>query len=572
MNFYSHHRPVWSLCLLALFIFICSVGNKNLYFRGDYKTFFREDNPQRLAFDEMQAAFNKTETIDFLVAPKTQTVFNKQTLQLVRELTEASWNIPYSIRVNSVSNFQHTYSEQDDLIVQNLIPDSDELSPGRISEIKDIAMSEPNLEGLLISSDMAVAVVSVTVAMSDGDQTKEVQEISTYVRDLKQRMLSQYPAHEIYLTGVVILNEAFLNVAEQDARTLIPLMFAAILILIALLLKSFIASICAFIVVAASVAVTMGIAGWLGYFVSMSTVNVPTMVMTLAVADCIHLASSFFLYYRKGERKNEALSTAIKLNTNPVFITSLTTSLGFLTLNFSDVPALVDLGNLTAIGVMLACLFSLTLLPALLALFPISRGKIKESCLTPYIDRLCDWVTKHRTKLLILTAIIFPISLTTALTNELNDVAIKYFSKNNDFRQAADFQSAHLGGLSSIDFAIRSQDISGINDPITLIAIEKFSKWLQEQPEVHHVQSISDTYKKLNKNINYDDDSFYTLPLDKELAAQYLLLYEMSLPYGLDINNRVDMDKSASRITVTLDNLGSKQLTGFEDRAYDYFM
>ena len=236
MNFYSHHRPVWSLCLLALFIFICSVGNKNLYFRGDYKTFFREDNPQRLAFDEMQAAFNKTETIDFLVAPKTQTVFNKQTLQLVRELTEASWNIPYSIRVNSVSNFQHTYSEQDDLIVQNLIPDSDELSPGRISEIKDIAMSEPNLEGLLISSDMAVAVVSVTVAMSDGDQTKEVQEISTYVRDLKQRMLSQYPAHEIYLTGVVILNEAFLNVAEQDARTLIPLMFAAILILIALLL------------------------------------------------------------------------------------------------------------------------------------------------------------------------------------------------------------------------------------------------------------------------------------------------------------------------------------------------
>mgnify|MGYP001160877451 CR=1 FL=1 len=571
MKIYPHHRPVWSLFLLTLLIVICSVGNKNLYFRGDYKTFFREDNPQRLAFDEMQAAFNKTETVDFLVTPKNQTIFTKRTLQLIRELTQASWNIPYSIRVNSVSNFQHTYSEQDDLIVQNLIPDNEELTRDLIGKIKNIATNEPDLDGLLVSSDMKVAVISVTVAMSDGDQTKEVQEISTYVRDIRQQLLSKYPEHDIYLTGVVMLNEAFLNVAEQDAQTLIPLMFASILILIALLLKSSIASICAFIVVAASVGTTMGIAGWLGYFVSMSTVNVPTMVMTLAVADCIHLASSFFLYYRQGENKNEALSRAIELNTKPIFITSVTTSLGFLTLNFSDVPALVDLGNLTAIGVMLACLFSLTLLPALLALLPLRRGETTKSSFLPYIDILCKWVTNHRTKLLVLTAIIFPVTLATALTNELNDVAIKYFSKSNEFRQAADFQSDHLGGLSSIDFAIRSQDISGINEPATLITIEKFSNWLRKQPEVHHVQSISDTYKKLNKNINYDDESFYTLPFDKELAAQYLLLYEMSLPYGLDINNRIDMDKSASRITVTLDNLGSKQLTGFEDRAHDYF-
>ena len=551
MKFYYHDRPYLSLLLILSFIVICSVGNKNLYFRGDYKTFFREDNPQRLAFDEMQATFNKTETVDFLVTPTKNNIFNKDTLSLIRELTEKSWQIPYSIRVNSISNFQHTYSDQDDLIVQNLIANSLNLSSDVISNIKNIAMNEPDLNGLLVSSDMTVSVVSVTVAMSDGDQTKEVEEISAFVESIKAELLEKYPEHEIYLTGVVMLNDAFLTVAEQDAKTLIPLMFIVILVLIALLLKSAIASLCAFIVVATSVAATMGVAGWLGYFVSMSTVNVPTMVMTLAVADCIHLCAAFFNFYRQGDNKKEAINQAVKLNSKPIFITSITTSLGFLTLNFSDVPALVDLGNLTAIGVMLACLFSLSLLPSLLTILPIKQGVAKESSLLPYVDHLCEWVTKHKIKILVFTGFIFPLTLATALTNELNDVAIKYFSKSNEFRQAADFQSEHLGGLSSIDFAISTENISGINQPETLTAMEDFANWLRGQPEVHHVQSITDTYKKLNKNINYDDDSFYTLPLDKELAAQYLLLYEMSLPYGLDINNRVDMDQSSSRITVT---------------------
>ncbi|MDP5040800.1 MAG: MMPL family transporter, partial [Paraglaciecola sp.] len=89
--------------------------------------------------------------------------------------------------------------------------------------------------------------------------------------------------------------------------------------------------------------------------------------------------------------------------------------------------------------------------------------------------------------------------------------------------------------------------------------------------EVDHVSSISDTFKRLNKNMHSDDVDFYALPDDKELAAQYLLLYEMSLPYGLDLNNQMNMDKSATRLVVTLKNIGSKELTGFESRAKTWF-
>jgi predicted RND superfamily exporter protein len=125
--------------------------------------------------------------------------------------------------------------------------------------------------------------------------------------------------------------------------------------------------------------------------------------------------------------------------------------------------------------------------------------------------------------------------------------------------------------MTSIDFALLTDIDSGINAPETLHVVENFSNWLRKQPEIDHVSTIADTYKRLNKNMNADDPNFYTLPEDRELAAQYLLLYEMSLPYGLDLNNQLDINKSATRIMTTVQNLGSKELTNIEQRAYDWF-
>jgi hypothetical protein len=63
-----------------------------------------------------------------------------------------------------------------------------------------------------------------------------------------------------------------------------------------------------------------------------------------------------------------------------------------------------------------------------------------------------------------------------------------------------------------------------------------------------------------------DDSSWYKLPDSRNLAAQYLLLYEMSLPFGLDLNNQIDIDKKSTRITVTLKTLSTKQVLDVEER------
>jgi hypothetical protein len=151
--------------------------------------------------------------------------------------------------------------------------------------------------------------------------------------------------------------------------------------------------------------------------------------------------------------------------------------------------------------------------------------------------------------------------------NQLNDNFVEYFSDRIEFRRDADFASQNLGGLFLIDYSLQSGQQGGISDPDFQQRLEDFANWFRAQPEVIHVNVITDTFKRLNKSMHGDDPDWYRLPAERELAAQYLLLYEMSLPYGLDLNNQINIDKSATRMTVMLYNMTTSSVLDLEQRA-----
>jgi predicted RND superfamily exporter protein len=566
----SLRRPKSVLLIGFAIIILAAIGSKSLYFRGDYKVFFADDNPQLLAFDEMQNNFSKNENASIIIAPRSGDVFHAQTLSLIRELTEEAWQTPFSTRVDSLSNFQYTRAQEDDLIVEDLVGEDNQLATTELTIIRNVALSEPDLVGRMVSPQGHVTLINITVNLPEGDQTAEVEKITAFVKTLTDKYKLRYPQHDFYHTGVVLMNDAFAGSAKQDASTLVPLMFVTIIVIMWLALRTFVGTFATLIVIVGSIVTTMGLSGWMGMFLSTATVNVPTMVMTLAVADCIHVVSSMLFAMREGKAKKDALYYSLQLNLKPIFITSATTGIGFLTLNFAEVPILADLGNLTAIGVIFACLFSLTLLPALIMLLPMKTIPVQTENFGR-TEKFGEWVIKHHRKLLPLSLVVALISVVFAFQNNLNDLPTAYFEKSSAFRQSTDFQQDNLSGMTNIDFAIYTEQESGINAPKVIVLIEEFSQWLRDQPEVDHVVAISETFKRLNKNMHADDPAYYELPDDKELAAQYLLLFEMSLPYGLDLNNQINMDKSATRIVATIQNLGSKELTGLETRAKNWF-
>jgi predicted RND superfamily exporter protein len=569
---FSVNRPKTVLIIGFMLIIATTFGAKNLYFRGDYKVFFEETNPQRMAFEQMQKTFSKNDGASIIIAPKSGNVFNLQTLSLIHEMTEDAEQTPLSIRIDSLTNFQHTWAEDDDMIVEDLVYDLADLDENRFEYIRTIALNEPNLLNRIISPKGDVAVINVSVNLPDGDQTAEVDEITASIKALTDKYKTKYPEHDFYHTGVVLMNFSFADFAKKDFSTIVPLMFLTVILIMWLLLKTAVGTFSTVVVIASSIAATMGVAGWFGMFMSSATVNVPTMVMTLAVADCIHVISTMLYGMRLGKDKKEALRYSLSLNKAPIFITSATTGVGFLTLNFAAVPILADLGNLTAIGVIFACVLSLTVLPALIMVLPIKQlPKQLSNNKLNYTEKFGEWVIRHHKRILPFTLVVTVVAIGFSFKNHLNDVPTAYFDKSTDFRQSTDFQQQHLSGMTNLDFTIFTDQDSGINKPESLQQIEAFSQWLRIQPEIDHVSTITDTFKRLNKNMHGDDPNYYQLPDDRELAAQYLLLYEMSLPYGLDLTNQLDMNKSATRVMTMVKNVGSKELTALETKAQQWF-
>ncbi len=559
------HR--WWIIFVSLFAVIAAVsGSQFLTISNDTRVFFSKENPQLQALEAMENTYSRIDNILFAIAPKQGTVFTANTLKAVEELTEASWQIPYSNRVESLSNFQHTRSQDDTLFVDDLVRDAEQLSDAQLDEIKTIALSDPRLVNLLISDSGQVTGININILMP-GKSNAEVPEIAAFSRQLADDFRSRYPQLDIHTSGGVMLDNAFAEASQDDIKSLVPLMFLTLLVLVGISLRSFSGTMAVLIVIVFSTATAMGLAGWFGITLTAASVGAPTLILTLAVSDSVHLLVTMFQQMHQGKTKQEAIVESVRINLHPVFLTSVTTVVGFLTMNFSDAPPFRDLGNIVAMGIVAAFIYSIVLLPALMAVIPVRVKERKSSDSGNACDRLAEFVINNRRP--VLWASCAAILLLTAGTSriELDDNFIEYFDDSYDIRVATDFVKDNLRGFDIIEYSLPSGETSGINNPQYLKNVEAFTDWYRQQPNVTSLSTFTDTVKLLNKNMHNDDPSFYRIPESWDLAAQSLLLYEMSLPLGQDLNNLINIDKSATRMIVFFRDITSKGLRDMDTRA-----
>ena len=542
---------------------IAGSGAARLAFNNDYRIFFSEDNPELLAFEKLQRTFTKIDNILFAIVPRDDSVFTPQVLDAVEFLTLEAWQLPFVLRVDSITNYQHTTATEDDLIVADLVEGSLSLTQNMLDEVSEIATNEPALRDFLVAHEGHTTGINVTFQMPQLEMN-ETPETVAAARALAAKLEAEYPV-KVHLTGMVMLNNAFQEMSMQDMSTMVPAMYFIIILVAGLLLRSVVATIGTVLVILLSLMTAMGLAGWAGIELTPPSSAAPTIIMTLAVADSMHILVSLLSAMRRGVARKEALVESLRLNMSPVFLTSVTTAIGFLSLNFSDSPPFGDLGNITAVGMIVAFFYSVGFLPAFVAIVPV-RAREGQSYLGKSMDRLGDWVVQRNRPILVGFSACALLILAFIPSNDLNDDFVAYFDESTSFRSDVIVTTDRLTGAYQLQFSLDSGSSNGVSDPAFLAQVGQFVDWLREQPEIRHVNSITDTFKRLNKNLHGDDPAYYRLPEQRELAAQYLLLYELSLPYGLDLNNQLNIDKSSTQILVTLENLDSRRLREISER------
>ena len=558
------NHPWLVVAISVILILLIGSGARHLELKDDYRMFFSEDNPQLLAFEAFENTYVKSDNVLIALAPDDGNVFSAKMLEAVRWLTEEAWQVPYSTRVDSLANFQHTYAEEDDLIVEDLVASRANYDEAALQAIKKVALTEPLLVNRLISSDGRVAGVNITISSLEQEQhvvnTASVEAARTLLAEFHQK----FPDIESYMTGTCVMMMAFLEAIQRDGVSLVPIALVLMMGILFYLLRSTLATVCTLAVIVLSIIAAFGTVGFIGFVFTPSVATAAIIILTMAVANCVHILMSFFYELENGLDARAAILESVRINFMPVTLASVTTMLGFMSLNFSEAPPFRQMGSTVAIGVFYSYLLSITFLPALLSKLSVKKGEQRPVI---SLQSLGKWIVLNNKRLLV-GMMVMIVGLTSLIPlNTLNDTVHHYFDESYEFRRDTDFIDENLTGISMIEYSLETNEDGGISEPSFLRRVSDFANWYRAQDGVVHVSVLTDTMHRLNKNMHGDDEAYYRLPKERELAAQYLFLYEMSLPYGLDLNDQINIDKSALRVTVTIGTISNKEILAVDTAA-----
>lgn len=578
VNFLLKYRYWLSVASLVV-VAIMGWGGQHLYFDSDYKSFFDANNPQLVAFEKIQDEYTPSDSLVILIKANDGDLFTEKNLNIILAVTEQMWQTPFGTRVDSLSNYQHSWAEGDELTVEDLVSTYEPLTEDRIARIKAIAMQEKELLNRAISLDGRTTAISVSVSIPEIDREAPEDEqatqrmareesfkaIARYGNDVVNQLHRDHPELSAHTLGVPVLNYSINGSSSDDALTLLPAMYGIILLALAVFFRSIGSVLGCLLIIGFATLGSMGWAGWAGYTLNSLTVISPIIILTIAVCDCVHLIVVYLRYLALNNEPLAAMRESLVANLQPIVLTSVTTTVGFLTLNFSDSPYFRNFGNLSGFGVMFAMTLTLTLMPTL-ALWFVRQSRMSSNR-HQFLESIPNYIIKHAKPVFIGTFLVAAGLMALVPLNHINNDPIDFFKKGVPYRDAADFAAENLPGVKLLEYSLDCGQPSCINNVAYLEQLEAFTNWLEQQHGVVHVSSYIDVVKRLNRNMHGEQQEWYRIPESRELAAQYQLLYELSLPYGLDLNNLVNLDKSATRINVSLRKIKTIELVESEQNA-----
>ncbi|MCG8314129.1 MAG: efflux RND transporter permease subunit, partial [Pseudomonadales bacterium] len=521
-------------------------------------------------FQALEADFVKQDNILLVVVPNSGSIYTEDNLNALTELTALCWQLPFSRQVSSITNLPKTRVLDDEISSSPLVAEDTIWDQIRIASLQSQVQGDP-LFASVVSSNGEAALISVQLEMPQGELRASNQVVEAAQQHVN-KIVQKYPDLNVYLHGTVLANYSIEKAVLQDVTTLVPISAVLIFIILIVLLRDLTGTMLTLGLISLTAMGTFGAFAWLGIPFTPVAGTTPTMLTVIAVADGIHLLITYYHQLGEGDDKKQAIKTALKINFMPMLITSLTTAIGLLCLNFSDSPPYRALGNTVAFGAILAFILTVTVLPALILWLPMSkkselRSKSVSMAQFGFMEKLGNAITNRSVSIFVFTAIAVLFVSYNLTKNQVDDQWDKYFDETFSLTQAFAQIEEHFGGGHFLEFRVDSGQKDGIYNPQYMKELAAFTQWLEQQPEVGRVHSFSDKVKMLNQVLNADDPGYYRIPDEQALISQSVLMYEMSLPFGMNLDDQLDFDRTATRVTAYLYAISSEDMIGLQQRA-----
>lgn len=552
------------LSIITAGILIPPVVNMKADF--SYRIWFDEEDPLLKRFDAFERQFGNDESVAVMVYKKGG-IFNKDSIEKIRNLTDQLWYVPKVIRVDSLTNHNYTQAVKDELMVDPFIPDDVELSQEFLDAKKNIAINDETMPMYLISQDAEAAMLYARMKPELEGKFPNYKSSVDKIREIVAEIFKD-DEHKVFVSGSSTINVTFEEVSRSDLKTMIPVLISLIIIFLIVIFRGISGVVYPFVIIILSIGAAFGIGSLSHMTFNVMLSAIPNTLIAICIADIVHILMSYMQYRRLGHDNKESVKRTLDKNLVPTLLTSLSTAIGFFSLAPAKIIPIANMGVLAGAGTLTAWIFTIFFILPLMVLFPaksknydakhIHKNNNGKEVPFSWALKFTLWLQLKRNSIIMVSIITVIASFYLGLQNEVNSDPYKYFTDNVPMKHANDFLEAELGGSMGAQMVIDSKKADGIKDPVFLQNLEKFVKYLESKKYVTRVVSVLDILKSMNRSLNGGRQEEYRIADTKDIVAQELFLYTMSLPQGMDLNNRVTLNNDATRLTIMMNIHDSK--------------
>lgn len=565
-DFVIAHRLAIIAATVLLLPLILLTG-KDIPFDNSTARYFIAGDPALIEYDQLLELFGDNEylIVGLEAAPGVEDIFNTDTLQAIRKISDYLDFHPAITQLQSLTNYQYIHADGDDLSIEYLIEDVDELliQTSRVEELKEILSTEYLAMDTLITRDFRHTRIAARVEYRDDTSAHKIEVVQGLYQFIEDENLTS-DDYIIHLSGYPVVNERFETVTAEDTAVLIPIMIILMTGILFASFRSVVATIVPWLIIAIGVFMVLEIQSYLS--ISHTSIDsaalAPTLII-IGIGITVHILIEFFNFSKSSENGRQAAHATIIHLWKPAFYTALTTSAGFLALSVTKIAPMREFALLGAMGPLILFLFSLSVLPAMLSYIDKLSYRTENVLESGFISRITrkvpDFTLKNRNAILVIGFACMAFSVLYLPNLKVDTNYVNFFKQNSQTRQDIVYFDDVYRGMMTLDIILDAGAVDGIKEPEFLLQVEEIQTWLQQRNTLGPMNSLVDFLKEINQALHADDPAYFKIPDSRELTAQYLLLYD-STGANEDLSDIKDFDDRYVRLIVPLVNMPASEM------------
>ncbi|MDE0886632.1 MAG: MMPL family transporter [Myxococcota bacterium] len=570
---WSFDHRVWvslfAVALLGISLTLASRAQVD----SSYEAYFDPADPIFETYEKFQSDFGSDE-IAYILYSAPGSEFGPWNLEIMRKVasltTALEEEVPFIYEVRSLTNAELMLGEESEIRIHKIGDDFPE-NQEELLELREAYLAKPIMVNGILSADAQHAAIIIEMDRTSTDPLEDIRldpaggdnldNLYPQVTDSAIREILDRPEFSNFVfdySGDVPFNAAY-NVIIEDESTFLGMVTALVIALILFAaFRSFLGVFAPLFVVQMSVAATIAFIVLLGWKLDLSFGSIPTLLTAIGVAHSVHILSAFRQHFPELGDRREALVKTLYLVGTPCLLTSVTTAIGFAAMSFVPIKSIAHMGVYSSAGALLAFVLSVTVLLALLSFGSATPkkssrsrvGHLTDATMDRFLGAIRNFVIRWRIGILIFSALILALSAMGIAKMQVDSNMLDDLSDSVPLKASTLRIDEIMGGVTNLVLLFDGGESDSIKDPLVMQEIDRIQEWANRQEIVKKSYSITDIVKDLNQTFHAGDPDFYRIPDDRNLIAQYLILYESA--GGADASKYVSSDYQHAHLELRL--------------------